>query len=342
MDQLPDLLSEAVGDSTVIDTIDIGGGDTVAVTTETTYLYRSEGLLKDESVESFEHAVERLSVRTKRRKSSIRLETIDTEASFTVPSDIADQIIEAMMRGVLLTNGVVDPDEEVTALFRFSELTVVVTDRRLFEHVGGAVWDDDFETVEYGDLSGLDFERGSVATQVVLETRERRRRVKVPNEHSGTVRRIIQDAVFGFHDVESIDALRAKIAPEEEDEPMGDPPDGPTGAGGVESDSNGAETASASDDRDEFVSAGWSPSADSDRTASSSRGGSDRAESAKSTRNSGPPTDRNDAVADRDTEIAELTERVDALGERIDRQTELLEGQQELIEQLVDELRRGR
>lgn len=342
MDQLPDLLSEAVGDSAVIDTIDVGGGDTVVVTTETTYLYRSEGLLKDESVESFDHNVERFSVRAKRRKSSIRLETIDTEASFTVPSDIADQVIEAMMRGILLTNGTVDPEEEIAALFRFSELTVVVTDRRLFEHVGGAVWDGDFETVAYGDLSGLDFERGSVATQVVLETRERRRRVKVPNEHAGTVRRVVQDAVFGFHGVESIEALRAEIAPPEGDEPTGTPSQASSGNEREASDSNGARAASRPNDRKELASTDWSAAADSDRTGSSTQDEFDHAASEGNTRSPDHSADRDSAVAQREAGIAALTERVEALDERIDRQTELIEGQQELIEQLVDELRRGR
>jgi hypothetical protein len=332
MHDFPDLLSEAVGDAAVTDVVEIGGGDTIAVTDHATHLYRSEGLLKDESIETFDHAVERIAVRTKRRKSSIHLETIDSEASFTVPSEIADSVVEAMMRGILLTNGVVDDDEDIEAIFRFSEFTLVVTDRQLFEHVGGAVWDGDFETVEYADLSALDFERGSVATQVVLETRERRRRVKVPNEHAGTVRRVIQEAVFKFHDVGSIKELRDELADPADDASADDPATTEDAAESVTA--TDAESAD-----DSFVSAGWSPSSDS------GSGESGDGDGHLDTSFADPPSDASDATSPADAQRAELdalADRVDELSERIDRQTELIESQRELIEQLVDELRRGR
>ena len=347
MSELPDLLSESVGDAAIIGAIDVGGGDAIAVTPERTYLYRSEGLLRDESVETFEHAVERLSVRTKRRKSSIELETIEGEASFTVPSDIADSVVEAMMEGILLTTGAVTPEEELSALFRFSELTVVVTDRRLFEHVGNAVWDGEFEAVEYADLTGLDFERGSVATQVVLETEDRRRRVKVPNEHAGTVRQRIETAVLAFHDVASIEAFRAKHAePETEAGADSDPTDG-TGSGTDSAEQSGTNGAGTDSDRG---SADGHTAAPTDRSLPADQDPSGavyrREASAETTSGTGSGT-RNaagdsDSASDRTDNIDALSRRVDALSEQVERQTELIENQQELLEQLVDELRRGR
>ena len=338
MSELPGLLSEAVGNARVVDTIDLGGGDVIAVTVTTTYLYRSEGLLKDESVETFDHAVERLGVRTKRRKSTIGLETMDGESSFTVPSSVVDQVIEAMVVGILSTNGVVEDDEEIRALFRFSELTLVVTDRRTLEHVGSAVWDGDFEAVEYADLTGLDFERGSVGTQVVLETADRRRRVKVPNEHAGTVRREIQEAVFAFHDVDSIEALRAEIS--EPDEETDDPDPDP--AYGGEKASDGSTDGPADEPADGFVSTEWSPPADRDPAGARSK-----ATEQPSGESTGSPPEGHDGKADgddpaHDAEIEALESRVDALSEQLERQTELIESQGELLEQLVDELRRGR
>ena len=350
MSELPDLLSEAVGEAAIIDTVDVGGGDAVAVTPERSYLYRSEGLLRDESVETFEHAVERLSVRTKRRKCSIELETMAGEASFTVPADVADAVIEAMMEGILRTTGVVDPDEELSALFRFSELTVVVTDRRLFEHVGGAVWDGDFEAVEYAELTGVDFERGSVATQVVLETADRRRRVKVPNEHAGTVRQRIEAAVLAFHDVASLEAFRAKHAePETDDGGEGYP------AAGTGVDADGTEPAGSNGSgtdpdpgRDSTggrnAATGRSLPADQDPSGAVYRRETSTAEAGPTPRDAADEPaggDRTDAD-DRSAEIDALAERVDALAERVERQTELIESQGELLEQLVDELRRGR
>ena len=338
MERLPDLLSEAVGDSAVIDTVDIGGGDAVVVTTRATYLYRSEGLLRDESVETFDHEIERLSVRTKRRKRSITLGTIDGESEFTVPADGADGIVEAMARGVLVTNGVVEPEEEITELFRFSELTVVVTDRRLFEHVGGAVWDGDFEAVEYADLTGLDFERGSVATQVVLETADRRRRVKVPNEHAGTVRRAIEEAVFGFHGVGSIEAFRDEVATPEEDAAPSTP-DPTFAVTGGDTGSEGTTAEPEAGDSGAFASSEESARDDGDRSdgSASERMAPSADNIAETARSRG---DRSETAGKADTDP--LAERVERLSERVDRQTELIESQQELLEQLVDELRRGR
>jgi len=342
MDTLPELLSEAVEGETVIDTIDIGGGDTIAVAHGATYVYRSDGLLKDESVERFDHAIERLSVRTKRRKSSVRLESIDAEESFTVPSKIERDVISAVLEGVLRTDGTIESDESVLAQYRFSELTLVITDVRLFEHVGGTVWDSEFEAVAYADLSGLDFERGSVATQVVIETDSRRRRVKVPNEHAGSVKRDIQDAVFAFYDVESLKDLRTEIAdPDAEDESdseesaiIDSEPNGRTGAG--IDDGGGSET------DDSFVSAGWS-SATNEEPATNDDIGNRQVKAASSgERERSNSESRGATEASEHPELEALSARVDELAEQIDAQTELIESQGELIEQLVDELRRGR
>lgn len=343
MDALPDLLSEAVGDGTVIDTVDIGGGDTIAVTHGATYVYRSEGLLKDESVESFGHDVERLSVQTKRRKSSIRLESIDAEESFTVPSKIATQVIAALLEGILRTNETISSDEAVVAQFRFSELTLVITDTRLFEHVGSAVWDGEFEAVEYADLSGLDFERGSVATQVVLETDSRRRRVKVPNEHAGSVKRDIQDAVFGFYGVSSLEELRAEIADPDADEEEAESSE----SAELESDSEsrteiGADDAS--EVEDSFVSAGWSSAAGDDNggsTSSVEADGQRVSAASRSKRESPEDADGSTNNASK-AEIEALSKRVETLSQQVESQTELIESQGDLIAQLVDELRRGR
>lgn len=333
MDERPDLLSEAVGDATVLGTVDLGGGDAVVVTRGTTHVYRSDGLLKDESVEQFDHDIDRLSIRTKRSKSSITLARIDGEESFTVPAKVVDEVLEAMVEGILLTNDVLAADEDVLAMFRFSELTLVVTDRRLFKHVGSAVWDGDFEAVAYADLSGLDFERGDFGTQVILETTDRRQRVKVPNEHAGTVRREIENVACDFHGVASMAELEDELAEPDEDESRSSvaPADN-----GVETSTDPEEGSDPeSDAGDSFVSTGWSPATDQDDSIDASDG----VASTDSEDSDDIPDD--EAESER-SEIDDLSDRVDALAERIDRQTELIESQQELIEQLVDELRRGR
>lgn len=339
MDELPDLLARAVGDATVIDTIEIGGGDTIVVTHGATYVYRSDGLLKDESVEAFEHAAERLSVRTKRRKHSIHLETLDSEETFTVPAKIIDDVLEAMIQGILLTNEIVDPDEEVLSLFRFSELTLVVTDRRLFQHIGSAVWDDDFEAVEYGELSELGFERGSVATQVILETHNRRRRVKVPNEHAGTVRRVIQDAVFAFRDIDSLEQLRTEDDDSESETGQTTDSEPESGDRTQTTTPTEADNGASQEPEDSFVSAGWSPPEETDVSGDTTE---DQPQHRSVNAATEHGTENVTTEVSEQTEVTALSERVETLSQQIERQTELIESQQELIEQLVDELRRGR
>jgi len=324
MDELPALVTEAVGDATVIEIVDVGGGDAVVVTPEATHVYRSEGLLSDESLDSYDHDVERFAVDTGRRKSTIRLDGIDGERSFTVPGSVADSVIEAVLEGVLGATGVVAEDEAVDATFRFSELTLVVTDRQLLKHVGSAVWDEEFEAFRYENLADLDFEEGSVATQVVVEADGRKQRVKVPNEHAGRVREDVQSAVFEFHGVSSLGGLRAAIEDGSNDE---------TAPGeAADADDNGTTDDSEVAD-DGFVSSDWSPPADQDVT------GRQGMNSAESTNDEGPTGDVRETA---EVDIEELAEEVEALRETVEYQTELLEAQGETIEQLVDELRRGR
>ena len=346
MDALPELLSETVGDATVVDTVDIGGGDAVAVTHRATHVYRSDGLLSDESVETFEHDVERLSVRSKRRKSEIRLAKIDSETGFTVPSKVADAIVEAMLEGILRATDAIGTDEEVVAQFRFSELTFVVTDGRLLEHVGSAVWDGDFEAIEHAQLTGLAFEKGSVATQVVIETDQRRRRVKVPNEHAGRVRRAIQDAVFAFYGVSSLEQLRAELSDADETEPSPDDAVDSTSAPADQSpiDVQGASDGPESDaETERFVSADWTPPADQEVSGTATRN-TDPPARQSAVPGADPADPTGDAAAEQpaDPDVEALAERVETLSEQVERQTELIESQGELIEQLVDELRRGR
>jgi len=337
MDEIPGRLRAAVGDEPAIETVDIGGGDALVVTPEETYLYRSEGLLSDESVAAYPHDIDRLAVESGRRKNAIVLESFEGEREFTVPAEMTDVVVKAMLEGVLRTTGVVNADEAVRAQFRFSDLTLVVTDEKLFKHVGPSVWNEDFEMFDYESLTDLDFQEGSVATQVVLEIQGRQHRVKVPNEQAGRVRRAVQSAVFEHHGVSSLGGLREKIAVEEP-ESGSEPSDA---VPGVVSEP-GSETEDDSGDTD------WSPPADQDVTGPRSRptGPETDAPSAAAVgdrtagRATGAGDDTDDAIEAEAVE--ELEERIDDLEAQLERQNDLLESQRETIEQLVEELRRGR
>jgi hypothetical protein len=375
MDELPELLVEAVGGETVLATVGLGGGDRVAVTPARTHVYRSEGLLSDESVSTYGHDVERFATDAGRRKTTLLLQTLDGESQFAVPSSVEGDVVAAMLEGILRTDGVVDDGETVDTQFRFSDLTLVMTDRQLLKHVGSAVWDDEFEAYRYEDLEDLEFEEGSVATQVVLESDGRQQRVKVPNDHAGRVRQAIQTAVFEFHGVSSLGGLRAAVGADEaddgdegEDEAAEDEADDAAGdatgggdaaadAGGATADEAdeadaGAESETAGED-DGFVSADWSPPADQDMARADDRpgGDADDVDAAETGSASGEAartsvTDVPGAAPDADGEtpadVEAVADAVDALSQRVERQTELIERQQETIEQLVEELRRGR
>jgi hypothetical protein len=341
MDELPARLQAAAGDEPVIEWVDLGGGDALVVTPGATYIYRAEGLLSDESVETFNHGVDRFGVQESRRKHTLVLEALEGEQRFTVPSRAAEAVVEAVLEGVLRSIGVVDRSESVTAQFRFSDLTLVVTDAKLFKHVGPSVWNEDFEIFDYDSLTGLDFKEGSVATQIVIEVQGRQQRVKVPNERAGQVRREIQTAVFEYHDVSSLEGLREAVG---EDEPATDEPD-PVAA---------VTEPRVEDEPEESSGAEWSPPADQDVTGPRGTAGSgDDTAAERTDRAAADATDPTDeAGADSiavsagsdagDPDVAELAERIDALEATLDRQTELLESQADTIGQLVEELRRGR
>ena len=339
MDELPARLRSVVGDDPVIETVDIGGGDALVVTAAATHLYRSEGLLSDESVESFPHDVQRLTAEAGRRKDTIELESIDGERSFTVPSPVANDIVEAMLEGVLRTTGVVDGDETVAAQFRFSDLTLVVTDAKLFKHVGPSVWNEDFEMFDYDSITGLDFEEGSVATQVVVEAQGRQHRVKVPNDRAGEVRRTVQSAVFEYHGVSSLDGLREAVGA---DEPgSGTDSDGGTGDPIVEPDPGPDREPDWSPPADQDVTGPRSRPTDPEADAPSAAAVGDRTAGRAADAGGDEDGDASDAGAGSGS-VEDFEARIDDLEAQLERQNDLLESQGETIEQLVEELRRGR
>jgi hypothetical protein len=150
-----------------------------------------------------------------------------------LPTSAVDEALHHVLAGVLDAGGVLADDERVTHTFRFSELTLVVTDRRVAKHVGTAVWDEEFEGFAFDDVTDLAFEEGSVATSVVLTLGDRQERFKTPNASARRVREAIESALFDYHDVRDVEAFREKVAPE-----PGSDAD-PTGAAAAGADGDG-------------------------------------------------------------------------------------------------------
>jgi hypothetical protein len=213
---VPGIVQGELDGEEVAASVPLGSEDALFVTPTRTLVYRSESLLSDESVESYPHDAERVTVKEGRRKTRITLTySIDGERDFAVPSGSADDVLHPVLAGVLNGAGVTDPGETVVQTFRFSELTLVVTSDRLLKHVGSAVWDADHEQYHFEDVTGLEFEEGSVATQIVIAVDGRPQRIKTPNEHIAVVRERLTQALFAYYGVDSLAELNALADPEE-------------------------------------------------------------------------------------------------------------------------------
>lgn len=335
---VPPLVRDRLEGESVVARVALGGDDAVFVTPTRTLVYRDEGLLSDESVADYPHDVERLALSRGRRKATFELTYVDTDGTFTVPVDRADDVLEPLFGGILAAAGVTEEGERIREVYQFSELTLVVTDGRLLKHVGNTLWDEDFETVPFEDVTGLGVEEGSVATQLVVELAGRPHRVKVPSERGESVRRTLRSAVLEYHGVDSVADLREKQGVV--DEPtesraeafaeadiaplVGDDGDG-TATTADPSDASGRGDADAGDE-----------SPDRDREESSEDA------TATGTRETDPGVSSAAGDDAGDPDLATVIERLDALEAAVERQADLVEAQQTTIETLVDELRRGR
>jgi len=208
--EIPELLSDRLGDESVAAAVDLGGDDIVCFTETRTLVYEGEGLLTDESVSVYEHDIERLDLTTGRRKATFELAYVDRTESFSVPAGEAEAVLARLLAGVLGAWGVTESDETVVDAFRFSELTVVITDRRLAKHVGASVWGPDYEQFPYGEVTGLEFEEGQVATQLVLSSGGRPHRIKAPSDDAAVLREALTTTLCAYHGVDSIAELNER------------------------------------------------------------------------------------------------------------------------------------
>jgi len=144
---------------------------------------------------------------------------LDGTETLSLPSSRIDDALFPILAGVINAAGVTEPGESVLKTFRFSEITLIITSRQVVKHIGTPVWTEDFETFEYASITDVTFEEGSVATTVVLTHDGRQDRFKIPSDDARAVREAVVDAVCAFHEVDSIDALRAQVAAAADDEP---------------------------------------------------------------------------------------------------------------------------
>lgn len=310
---IPDLVRQELGDEEIRAGVTLGDEDAVCFTPTRTLVYRGEGLLSDEKVEAYPYDFERLTVSTGRRKTKFSLVYTDGKRDFGVPGSRTDAVLERLLEGSLRSTNAVGEDESVTGVFRFSELTLVVTEGRLLKHLGSVTWDNDFESYRFDAVTRLEFEKGSVATAIVLAVDDRPERIKAPSDRAPAVRKTLQEALFAFHEVSSLAELNAKVAAEPDEEPA----DGGSRLG-LES---GIDPL-VGDDADDGATAAETTTASVDGAT----GGSPDS------------TDPGGAGGD----IAALQQQVADLTAAIERQNERIEAQEETIRALIEELRQGR
>lgn len=379
--EIPAAVRQRLGGEEIQSAVNLGDEDLICFTPTRTLLYSGEGLLSDESVEVYDHDAERLNIATSRRKTAFTLEYVDRSEKFSVPRKRGESVLERLLDGVLKTTGVIEDDEEIQGVFRFSEMSLVVTDRRLVKHVGAYLWDPDYEEFHYEDVTGLTFEDGSVATQVVISTATSQQRIKAPNDQARILRETLQNALFAYHEVESLDRLNETLRPAEEDDEETDENDDEFSfddsiaplvgdrdddaetvtdeAGIVTGDGETVTDDNAEVDTIETTDASTvSPSKSQTKTdAATDQQTTDAATTAtdQSAESAGEPgatatdieADASGSIATSEPavdpeDIEAIEEQLSALTQVVKKQHDLLSQQQETIEQLIEELREQR
>lgn len=355
--EIPDLVRERLGDEEIRAGVTLGDEDVVCLTPMRTIIYRGEGLLSDESVTVLSLDAERVDVTEGRRKTSFTLEFVEGTESFAVPNSRGDKVLELLMDGILRVDDVIGPEESVHGVYRFSELTLVLTDERLVKHVGSSVWDGDFEEFPFAALTGLDFEEGSVATQIVISVDGRPQRIKAPNDEAPMLRQTLEQAVFAYHDVDSLAALNEAVA---EDDQESETDDAPAGGAGTLSLDDGIDPLVGGDDPpdsdEESQAAGdgvldANPTVDAASEATTANAANtNTAAGATSTDGRAGSRSRSessesaavDASAVSQADVDEIGDQLESLTTTVKRQNDLLRKQQQTIQQLIEELRQGR
>jgi hypothetical protein len=341
---LPEIVQGTLDGESVAARVGLGGDDLLLVTPTRTLVYRAEGLLSDEAVEEYPHDAEYVGVSEGRRKAKITLDYgLDGERTFSVPTKKLDKVLHPVLAGVFNARGITDPGETVKQTFRFSELTVVITSDRLVRHIGGAVWDEEYEEYHYDDVTDLDFEEGSVATSVVMTVGGRQERFKTPNDRARAVREGLVSAVCAYHGVEGLEELRAKAAREAEESDTETATDADADA-----DDDG-ETVSFGDGPDPLDTSGVDGDVESGGTSESGDGVAEAAQARNRGRAAGRDADddRGGGFGDSGFQSAgvvddAVAEELAELRKLVEKQNERLERQERTIQQLIEELRQGR
>jgi len=341
--EIPDLVRQALGDEEVTAGVNLGDEDAVCFTPTRTLVYRGEGLLSDEGVSEYTHDFERLSVSEGRRKTKFSMTYVDDKQSFAVPGKRTSAVLERLLEGNLRVKDVIDAEEGVSGVFRFSELTLIVTESRLLKHIGEFTWAGDFESYPYDEVTGLHFEDGSVATAVVLEAGGHPERIKAPNDQAALFRKTLEGSLFAYHDVDSLGELNHVLTTADEadvessDEEDAEDGDDLTLGSGIDPLVGDDQEAEPEAERSSAAAgqrqSGGSVSAEQDQRRSPQQTDASGA---------GPTNADTSGAGPTNADMEAVEEQLATLTATIEQQNELLAQQQQTIKQLIKELRQGR
>jgi len=356
----PGVVSSALDDGErIAASVELGGDDSLFVTQSRTLVYRSEGLLSDESIEQYDHAVERVELSEGRRSATLHLDYgREGQKDMSIPTNSVEEVLHPVLAGILNANDVTAAGETTTRTYRFSELTLVVTSQRVVKHVSNAVWDGEYDDIAYEDVTGLAVEDGSVSSQLVLEMERRTERIKVPNESLGEIREDVEAALCGAHGVSTYEEFEATSEPAvdgtaQSGEPSQTAPDDqaePFAASGLEpiqvehseEDSSGSPSQETTGEQTATPETAGEPAADSESVSEPSENSESEQREPETASSSGSGFEESgfESATTANADRAELVDLIESLEETITAQREILDEQQQCLDALAAELSR--
>ncbi len=217
---LPGGVSVLVDEDELIDRVVLDDHRSLFVTPSKAITHRERSLLTEESVESYPTDVDRLSLEEGKRQVTVTFEYHDgSTRELQLPMRTMAAALKALLASVIRATDVIVEGEAIVELYRFNELTVIVTDKRLLKHVGQALWADSYDAIDFDIIRNIMTETGQVSTGVNIETTDGGERLKIPHETADRFVSRLEEAVLSYHDVVDLGVLRGdpeagKPAPE--------------------------------------------------------------------------------------------------------------------------------
>ena len=186
---IPSLLSDSIKEGEkIVSRVLIASGTHMITTTERVFIHREEGIINNEIFEEYSLGVDQISVFSDRRKSRIVLNYgLEGTREFSVYAKYYDRIVDPLVRGVLKATRVVEPGELIRHVYRYGQLTIVLTDKQFLKHIGVALWSRDYESYQYEDIARIDIEKGGVSAEILIEYKGRMHIIKTDKDRARRV-----------------------------------------------------------------------------------------------------------------------------------------------------------